>query len=224
LAVVRTVWSGGTVPSRLLVAAAMMHVCRNIIWCYAATESGLIAQASAGEVMAHPGLVGHVVPGVAVQVVDNQGRPCPPGDTGLIRCRVKWREWVELGDVGRLDADGRLFVFGRATTADAGGPLLSGVSPADEIEHLVRLEWDVVDAAATIVDQAGAAAQIWLGVVQGKDVDARRVEAIARANGIEHGVRLFQLNAVPRVVNGKIDRQQLKAMMLAAAAGATQTS
>lgn len=216
---VRTVWSGGTVPSRPLIAAAMMHVCRNIIWRYASTEVGLVAQASAGEVMAQPGLAGHVAPGAEVQVVDAEGRPCPPGGIGLIRCRPRWRGWVELGDIGRLDASGRLFVFGRAGPEAADGLVAAGVSPADELVHLVRLEWDVADAAATMVENAaGEPAQIWLGVVQGRDVDARRVEAIARANGIEHPVRLFQLDAIPRVANGKTDHQQLKAMMLAAAA------
>jgi acyl-coenzyme A synthetase/AMP-(fatty) acid ligase len=224
---IRTVWSGGTVPSPPLIAAAMMHVCRNIIWRYASTEAGLIAQASAGEVMAHPGLAGHVAPGAEVQVVDAEGRLCPPGGVGLIRCRPKWRkrdrEWIDLGDIGRLDASGRLFVFGRAMPADADGQVAAGVSPADEVVHLMRLEWDVADAAATIVENStGEPAQIWLGVVQGKDVDPRRVEALARANGIEHPVRLFQLNAIPRVANGKTDRQQLKAMMLATAAPPAQ--
>jgi hypothetical protein len=73
----RTIWIGGTVPSRALLEAAMIYLCRNILCRYAASEIGLMAQATAAEVLASPGLVGHIVPGVDIALFDAHWRPMP---------------------------------------------------------------------------------------------------------------------------------------------------
>ena len=62
------------------------------------------------------------------------------------------------------------------------------------------------------------APQIWIGIVDGKDVSAETIATVLRAKGIDHVVRLFDLKAMPHGTNGKGNRQQLKTSMLAAAA------
>lgn len=224
----------GSVPSRALLESAMIHLCRNIICAYGASEAGAIAQAPAGEVISNPGLVGYVLPGVEVGIFDPDGHPCPAGIVGSVRCRKKpdstarqagESRWIDLGDVGRLDPDGRLFIFGR--TADLAGSQANyspGVSPAYEIEHRVRLEWDLVDAASITVaaGAAGETPEIWIGLVQGTDITAEKVNALALANKIDWPVRLFELHEIPRGSNGKVDRPRLKALMLASSSTAAK--
>ena len=42
---------------------------------------------------------------------------------------------------------------------------------------------------------------------------------VLRARGIDNSIRLLDLKAIPRGANGKVNRAQLKAVMLAATAG-----
>jgi O-succinylbenzoic acid--CoA ligase len=129
-------------------------------------------------------------------------------------------EWTDPGDVGWLTQDGQLFIVGR--TSDIADPFSASareISPVHEVEHLLRLEWDASDAAAILIDDdaADAKPEIWVGAVDCKDARADQFERILRQNGIEGTVRLFPLAAIPRGANGKVQRSQLKSLMLAAA-------
>jgi hypothetical protein len=91
------------------------------------------------------------------------------------------------------------------------------VSPVHEVEHLLRLEWDATDAAAVLVeDGAGEQPQIWIGIVDNKGASAEKIAAAARLRGIGYVIRLFDLTAIPRGANGKVNRPQLKTLLLAA--------
>jgi hypothetical protein len=61
------------------------------------------------------------------------------------------------------------------------------------------------------------APQIWIDIVDGKNVSAETIATSCGAKGIDHAVRLFHLKAMPRGTNGKGNRQQLKTSMLAVA-------
>ena len=100
----------------------------------------------------------------------------------------------------------------------------------DEVEHLLRLEWDAADAAAIKLDRAGAASEtitpgnmapeFWVGTVNCKDATAAALQNLMRGRGIAGTVRLFRLPAVPRGPNGKVRRDALVAAMREAAAAA----
>jgi acyl-coenzyme A synthetase/AMP-(fatty) acid ligase len=141
-----------------------------------------------------------------------------------VTSRKDEQPWIDLGDIGRLDPDGRLFIFGRAADDMSGqSGSTPGGSPVDEIEHLIRLEWDVADAAATMVEggEAGPKPQIWIGVVQGNDITTAKLNALVQAQGIDCPIRLIEMPGIPRGTNGKVNRAQLKAQMLAASGEAT---
>ncbi|WP_405864275.1 class I adenylate-forming enzyme family protein [Streptomyces sp. NBC_00005] len=91
--------------------------------------------------------VGRPLPGIEIRLRTASGEPCPPGGTGLVHVRgeqisgeYKGRSaldadgWFPTGDLGRLDADGYLFVEGRADdTIIRGG---ENIAPA-EIEDVL---------------------------------------------------------------------------------------
>jgi acyl-coenzyme A synthetase/AMP-(fatty) acid ligase len=225
----RAIQLSGSVPTRVLLESAMVYLCNDIHCRYSASEIGHVASVTAREVLSRPGLVGHVMPGMEVAIFDARGGRCPPGQAGIIRCRriedsvsgagQPEQLWTDLGDVGWLAHDGQLFIVGRAADANAIGQHISSahqISPVHEIEHLMRLEWDMTDAAAVLFEDksSGLGAQICVGVVDNKGASADKLMAIARTHGIQHSIRLFELAAIPRGANGKVNREQLKALML----------
>ena len=229
LSSLRTVVVGGGVPTRALLDAAAMNFCRDIRCRYGSSEFGIIAEARPADVMAHPGLVGRIVPGIEVGVFDAQGVRCAAGQAGFIKGRLKGnseearadpaRPWIDFGDVGWVTADGRLFVVGRsADIADPAHAAARQISPAHEVEHLLRLEWDASDAAAIAIEDASpnTKPEIWIATVDCKDARAEKLQAILRQRGIEATVRLFPMQSIPRGTNGKVQRAQLKSLMLAA--------
>lgn len=215
----RTVWVGGGLVTRALLEAAMTHLCHDVLCRYGASETGVIAEAHARVLLDDPALTGFVLPGVEIGVFDAQGGRCAEGQAGLVKVRRETHEgWTDLGDIGWCESDGRLYVLGRASEVDATAVRdirARDISPVHEIEHLLRLEWDVADAAAVMMESSGAPAQVWAGVVGAPDASAERVEAIARARGLALPIRLFALQGIPRGVNGKVNRAQLKALLLA---------
>jgi acyl-coenzyme A synthetase/AMP-(fatty) acid ligase len=226
----RTVIVAGSQLTRALVEAAALYLCKDVRNRYGSSEVGMISEGPAREVVSKPGYVGHVVPGVEVGVFHPDGRRCAPGEAGILMSRAK-REagqqadpWVDHGDYGRISADGAILLLGRSAEA---GPLAAlsprEVSPAAEVEHLLRLEWDAADAAAIKVDRANASSEnteseFWVGTVDCKDADAGALQNLMRGRGIAGTVRLFPLRLVPRGPNGKVRRDALVAAMHEAAA------
>lgn len=220
----RTVVAGGGVPTRALLEAATIYLCKEVRSRYGTSEVGLICEASAADVLSKPGFVGYVQPGFEVGVFGADDRQCPVGQLGVVKARLKQEHrgkeqaWTDHGDIGWITADGGLFIVGRtADIDDLSDASVRDVSPVYEIEHLLRLEWDASDAAAVLIDNGGKR-EIWVGTVDCKDADAKTLETILRQRGIQGAVRLFALKAVPRGANGKVQRAQLKLLMLNAAA------
>jgi acyl-coenzyme A synthetase/AMP-(fatty) acid ligase len=229
----RMVEVSGSVPTAVLLQAAMVYVCKNICCRYGTTELGPVARAAARDVLSRPGLAGHLLPGAEIMITDESGAPCAPGVVGHIKGRAdqRWnamvaseankRVWIDVGDLGWMTADGELYVLGRPSDAAsdfAHNAAADQISPVHEIEHLLRLEWDAADAAAILVDTGAGVATpaIWIAAVDCKDADVAKLEAMLRARGLAFAVRLFALKSIPRGVNGKVQRAQLKSMMLAA--------
>lgn len=153
----RTIVAGGSVPSRALLEAAATHVCKDIICRYGTTELGLVADASAGEVVANPGLIGRVVPDIELAVFDTHENRLPFGQAGFVKGRIKsWigtlpaegdhtHPWIDVGDVGWVTNDSRYYVIGRRAdigTVGMADAAVKHVSPIYEVEHLLKLEWD----------------------------------------------------------------------------------
>jgi acyl-coenzyme A synthetase/AMP-(fatty) acid ligase len=220
----RTTVVGGGIPTRALLEGAAVYLCKDVVCRYGSSELGVLAEAPASKVLENPGLIGLVLPGFEMAVFKENGQPCPPGEMGIVKARVKPNPdrgedpWTDHGDIGWITKDGEVFVVGRTSDISA-ADLWSGaareVAPVYEIEHLLRLEWDAADAAAILVesDSPDGDPEIWVATVDCKDASADRLQQILRRRGIEGSVRLHPVSAIPRGASGKIQRMQLKSMM-----------
>jgi len=98
---------------------------------YGSNEAQYLTAADAAMQMRFPETVGRAMPGVELEIVDDDDRPVPAGEPGHIRCRTPWMPtgyvnapeqenrtfrngWIYLGDVGVLNDEGMLFIRGRA--------------------------------------------------------------------------------------------------------------
>ncbi|WP_405969663.1 long-chain fatty acid--CoA ligase [Streptomyces sp. NBC_00988] len=103
------------------------------------------------------GSVGRPLPGVEIEIRDDDGKPARAGETGLVfvrgeqisgeyggRSALDAEGWFPTRDRGRLDADGYLFIEGRADdTIIRGG---ENIAPA-EIEDVLVAHPGIVEAA-----------------------------------------------------------------------------
>ncbi|GAA2754558.1 AMP-binding protein [Amnibacterium kyonggiense] len=157
---------------------------------YAGTESNGVLVIRGDEWLAHPGSVGRAADGTEVRVVDPAGRPVAPGVVGRVQLRraggpaYRYRgaptpppgTWDSLGDDGRLDEDGWLFLADRGgdRIARAGTSLYpaevervlerhpavrSALAVGVPDEDLERSVLAVVDVAGA--DQDGTALRAW---------------------------------------------------------------
>lgn len=133
--------------------------------------------------LAHRGSVGQAQPGYALRILDADGRDCPVGEVGEIYFRpdtgpgttssyigadvVRRGEWQSVGDLGRLDAEGFLYLADRRSDLIISGG--ANIYPAE------------VEAALDAHPQVRSSAVIGLA-----DEDlGQRVHAIVQADGVD---------------------------------------
>jgi acyl-CoA synthetase (AMP-forming)/AMP-acid ligase II len=165
-------YGGSKMPIPVIEAALELFPATGFVNAYGLTEtSSTIAvlgpddhRAALGSddpaVRARLGSAGRPVPGVEVEVRDDDGRPAPPGQSGEVYVRgeqvsgeyvgraaaVDDEGWLPTRDRGHLDAEGYLFVEGRADDLIIRGG--ENTSPA-EIED-VLLRHEAVEEAAVV--------------------------------------------------------------------------
>lgn len=129
--------------------------------------------------------------------------------------------WLKTGDLGALDAAGRLTVASRRTDLIITGG--ENVYPA-EVEALLATHPDLAEAAVVGVED-GKWGQVPVALVvprAGKTPDAEELTAFCRARAAGFKVpRRFQTAAdLPRTGSGKVDRAAVRALLSAKTAGA----
>lgn len=191
---------------------------------YGATEMGWVTLIDGGEMLARPGSVGRPLGGQQIRVVDEAGAPLPCEATGVVQVRNRQAMvgylnhagadgagWQTVEDLGRLDADGYLYLQGRARDMVISGGV--NLYPA-EIELALGDHPDVVEIAVVGLpdEQWGerlAAAVVWSDEAE-FDPDALEAYARERLSGPKIPRSWHRVDALPRNPTGKILKRQLR--------------
>ena len=160
------------------------------------------------------GSVGMPVPGVTVRIVDAQtGKEAPTGISGLLHALVDrvGPDWIETTDLAHVDADGFVFIEGRADNAiDRGGYSV----PPDYVAEALCRHPAVRDASVVGLPDArlGQVPVAAVELVEGASVPTQdELLAFARAHLLSYQVpvRIICVENLPRNASLKIMAPQV---------------
>ncbi|MEH3130904.1 MAG: acyl-CoA ligase FadD12 [Mycolicibacterium neoaurum] len=190
---------------------------------YNATEAGMIATATPADLRAAPDTAGKPAEGTEIRILDPELRPLPEGEVGTIFVRNSTQfdgytngknkdfhdGFMNSGDVGYLDAAGRLFVVGRDDEMIVSGG--ENVYPI-EVEKTLVAHDDVAEAAVLGVDDEQFGQRLSAFVVLHNPVTVEALKAHVRDNLANYKVPrdITILDELPRNSTGKIDRRALQ--------------
>ncbi|MEV4626898.1 class I adenylate-forming enzyme family protein [Micromonospora sp. NPDC049523] len=177
---------------------------------------------------ARPDAVGRASAG-ALMIADEQGRPLPDGATGQVwlRCRhprAYYRdeqasratfhgEWVRMGDVGRMDAEGYLYLADRHEDVVKSGAFKISTLEIEAAlyEHTGIAETAVVGVPHPVLGSTVAAVVVPHPHTPAADValPALRAFLAARLADYQLPTRLLVLDQLPRNEAGKVLKRQL---------------
>jgi fatty-acyl-CoA synthase len=192
---------------------------------YNATEAGMIATATPTDLRAAPETAGKPADGTEIRIYDDTFNEVPTGETGRIFVRSgtlfdgytsgKTKDFhdgfMSSGDVGYLDADGRLFVVGRDDEMIVSGG--ENVYPI-EVEKTLAAHDEVAEAAVLGVDdeQYGQRLIAFVVLEEGASTSPDALKQHVRDNLANYKVprEITVLDELPRGSTGKILRNELR--------------
>ncbi|MGH2746904.1 MAG: AMP-binding protein [Actinomycetota bacterium] len=196
------------------------------VWEFYGSTEGQATRISAEEWLRKVGSVGTALGGARILICDPEGAPVPPGEVGEVwiadpeaerfeywgdveKTRAAWREGAfTVGDLGRIDEDGYLFLTGRKhdTIITGGVNVYPQEVEATLLEHPAVAEALVYgephdewgqEVRALIVPSVGAPL----------DPDALRAWARQRLAGFKCPRRIAAVESLPRTPTGKLLRE-----------------
>ncbi|MFE7558361.1 AMP-binding protein [Kitasatospora sp. NPDC057500] len=198
------------------------------------------AQISAVVDARRPGSVGRPANAADLRLLGEDGRPVEPGAVGEVWLRqpgpprgytagaaassAVFRDgWVRMGDLGRLDADGYLYLVDRESDVIKSGALKVSTL---RIEDVLHAHPQVADAAALGLPHPVMGAVPVAAVVpaaDGLDLDELRLFLAARLGRAELPVRILVTDRLPRNPSGKVVKHELRTRFDAPADGTPGT-
>jgi acyl-CoA synthetase (AMP-forming)/AMP-acid ligase II len=176
-------------------------------------------------IRARLGSVGRPLPTVQIEIRDEEGKPLPPGERGEIYVRGdqvsgEYRErsaldpmgWFPTRDAGWIDAEGYLFLAGRADDVIVRGG--ENISPG-EIEDVLLSHPVIADAAAVAIPSAEWGEAVGIAVVAKPNQpppsdDELRTLIRNRLRSSRVPERIAVLEALPYNEMGKLLRRELR--------------
>jgi long-chain acyl-CoA synthetase len=184
---------------------------------YGSTE-GQFTICTPAEFDAHPGTVGRARPGRVLRIDDEGHIWCrvPPyarfsywGD--LEKTAAAWDgDWFTVGDLGRLDAEGYLYLDGRRSDLIITGGV--NVYPA-EIERVVLDLPGVAQAVVFGVPDEQWGQRVCLAVIGDVTEGALRLHCAEQLAPYKRPKSVFRVESFPLTHNGKVDRLRVPAAL-----------
>ena len=218
-----TALSGSALPGELALEW-MDRFGDNIYNLYGSTEVAMATVATPEDLRAAPGTAGTPPRGTVVKIFDEDGSEVPRGEVGRIFVGSEMsfegytggggKEVVDglmsSGDVGHIDADGRLFVDGRDDEMIVSGG--ENVFPR-EVEDLLADHESVVEVAVIGVDdeEFGQRLKAFVVIEEGAEVNSDDLKKHVKAHLASYKApREFEfLDELPRNATGKILKREL---------------
>jgi acyl-CoA synthetase (AMP-forming)/AMP-acid ligase II len=195
---------------------------------YGLTETGqLTVLADEDYQYLQDGATGRPLPGVEVEVIDGDGRTCPPGEVGAVATRgphvfegylghhsVDPDGWFRTGDLGYVDERGLLFLVGRTKELIISGGLNVY---APEVENALSFHPAVEHVAVMGLpdDEWGEIVCAFVQVRDGQPVTAEELIAFARHSLAPYKKprRVEFVSSFPLTAAGKIRKAALRDIM-----------
>jgi len=171
------------------------------------------------------GSVGRAVPGVNLEITDDDGRPLPPGEEGVLWINsdmlferyligedenTRWRDgFLTVGDQGFLDTDGNLFFTARI------GSMVTIAGENVFLDHVERaLQMQIAEGEAAVLpigDSLRGCRLVAMTQVRMPDEQARTVLRSLRNKfgPLKSPKTLVHVKDWPFLPSGKTDRQTL---------------
>jgi acyl-CoA synthetase (AMP-forming)/AMP-acid ligase II len=216
--------SGSALPGEL--ATRVMDVFGDVLYnLYGSTEVAWATIATPADLRAAPGTAGRPPMGTVVKLLDGEGREVAQGENGRIFVANEMvfegytggggKEIVgglmSTGDVGRLDAGGRLFVDGRDDEMIVSGG--ENVFPR-EVEDLLADHEGIEEAAVIGVEDAKFGQRLKAFVVRrnGSELDEEAVKEYVKHNLARYKVprEVVFVDELPRNATGKVLKRELR--------------
>lgn len=193
---------------------------------YNATEAGMIATATPADLRAAPDTAGKPADGTDIRILDSDFKEVPTGEVGTIyvhngsqfdgytsgTTKDFHAGYMSSGDVGYLDANGRLFVVGRDDEMIVSGG--ENIYPI-EVEKTLAAHPEVAEASVIGVDdeQYGQRLSAFVVLEPGASATVETLKQHVRDNLANYKVprEITVLDELPRGSTGKILRNELKA-------------
>jgi acetyl-CoA synthetase len=188
---------------------------------------------------ARPGSMGRPYPGHRVAVIDDDGKPLPPGEVGDVAVNRYWRDgekdavffleywknpdatkgkysgdWCRTGDLAKVDADGYFWYQGRADDVFKSAGYRIGPS---EIENCLLKHPAVANAAVVPSPDAerGNLVKAFIvltpGVTPSKDLEVEIQEHVrGKLAPYEYPKQIEFIDQLPMTTTGKVQRRVLR--------------
>ncbi|MEO8799580.1 MAG: AMP-binding protein [Polyangiaceae bacterium] len=230
----RCIFSGGAPLPGPLATAAMDQLGDVVFNFYGATETGLVTLAKPADLRACPSTIGRPIPGNDIRLLDDAGREVEKGkvgelfvknnllvagyhkDEGATNDSMK-DGYFSVGDLARVDRDGRYFIEGRKRDMIISGGV--NVYPA-EVEGVLEEHPGVAEVAVVGVTDQEWGERVEAVVVRNKtthtDMDDKTFEgelktwARSRLSGPKVPRTYVFLERLPRNPTGKVLKRELR--------------
>jgi acetyl-CoA synthetase len=200
---------------------------------YGQTEANLVLANCAAIMPLKEGSMGRAVPGHTVEIVDDDGHPLPPGETGTIAVRApdpvfflrywnkpeatrdKFRgEWLMTGDTGHRDEDGYFWFHGRNDDVIISGGYRIGPTEIEEclMQHPAVAMVAVVGVPDPVRGEVVKAFIVPRAGVTAGETLAGEVQSFvkSRLSAHEYPRQIEFRQSLPMTITGKIRRKDLR--------------